>query len=76
MRVTLWGTYDTGKPRARILRAGLCAAGLVVDEIHADVWGAVEDKSQVKGAWSRLRLLMHWLLAYPKLIPELEAALG
>lgn len=67
MRVSLWGTYDTGKPRARILRAGLCAAGLVVDEIHADVWGAVEDKSQVKGAWARLCLLMRWLLAYPRL---------
>jgi glycosyltransferase involved in cell wall biosynthesis len=67
MRVLLWGTYDTGKPRARILGAGLRAVGVDLEEIHTNVWDKIEDKSQVKGAWSRLCLLARWLAAYPGL---------
>lgn len=68
MRVVFWGTYDTGKPRTRILLRGLREAGVEVAEIHADVWRGVEDKGQVTGAASRLRLLVRWLAAYPALI--------
>jgi glycosyltransferase involved in cell wall biosynthesis len=45
MRVIAWGTYDVTKPRTRILLAAMRAAGLDVDEIHADVWAGVRDKS-------------------------------
>jgi len=68
MRVVFWGTYDTGKPRARILREGLLANGVEVDEIHAHVWEGIEDKSQVRGLAAKLGIMARWLLAYPALI--------
>jgi len=68
MRVVLWGTYDTGKPRVRILRDGLRANGVEVIECHAPVWRGIEDKSQVAGPWRWARLLARILLAYPRLL--------
>lgn len=68
MRIVFWGTYDTGKPRVRILLRGLCENGLSVTEVHRDVWGGIEDKSQVRGLAQKLGLLVRWLLAYPALI--------
>lgn len=68
MRVVMWGTYDTGKPRNRILLRGLRENGVEVIECHRDVWGSVEDKSQVAGLASRLRFLLRWLGSYPGLI--------
>ncbi|MDE2271146.1 MAG: glycosyltransferase [Xanthomonadaceae bacterium] len=68
MKILLWGTYDTGKPRIRILRDGLRASGVDIEEIHEDIWGKISDKSSVRGAgrWSRLGLRL--LAAYPRLI--------
>ena len=68
MRVVLWGVYDTGKPRTRIIRSALREAGIEVVEIHYDVWRGVEDKSQVSAKRERLRLLLAWLSAYPRLV--------
>jgi len=68
MRVVLWGTYDTGKPRIRILLRGLQENGVEVIECHKDIWGGVDDKSQVRGVFNKLRLLVRWLLAYPVLV--------
>lgn len=68
MRVILWGTYDTGKPRTRILHQGLRRNGVELEEIHADVWRGIEDKSQVTGRWQRAMIMMRWLLAYPRMI--------
>lgn len=67
LRVLLWGTYDTGKPRTRILRDGLRDIGVEVTEIHADIWSADADKSQLGRAAMALRLLK-LLLVYPMLI--------
>ncbi|QFT60812.1 putative glycosyl transferase (plasmid) [Sulfitobacter sp. THAF37] len=67
LRVVLWGSYDLGKPRTRILREGLVEAGAEVTEIHADIWKADADKSQLSRAQMALRLLS-LLLAYPVLI--------
>lgn len=68
MRVVLWGTYDVGKPRVRILRRGLRENGVDVIECHRDVWGGIEDKSQIRG-WRRwLGIVGRWLLSYPMLI--------
>jgi len=66
-RVVLWGTYDLGKPRTRILRDGLGAAGIDVIEIHADIWSAHADKSQA-GKAAVLLVLLRALLAYPGLV--------
>ncbi len=53
MRILCWGTYDTSKPRARLLLKGLRLAGAVVDECHVDIWQGVVDKSQVRGLRQR-----------------------
>lgn len=68
MRVVLWGTYDTGKPRIRILLRGLQENGVEVIECHKDIWGGIDDKSQVHGTFNKFRLLVRWLLAYPALV--------
>lgn len=67
MRVLCWGTYDTSKPRTRILIAGLRLAGATVHECHADLWSGVVDKSQIRGFGPRLLLATRWLLGYPRL---------
>lgn len=67
-RVILWGTCDTGKPRVRILRDGLRANGIELLECRADVWGGIQDKSQVRGAGRWLGLLLRVVFAYPALV--------
>lgn len=68
MRVVWWGTYDTGKPRTRILLRGLRESGINIIECHADIWGGIEDKSQLKGLGNKLRFGLRWLFSYPRLI--------
>src|SRR6185437_13846147 len=68
MKIVLWGTYDIGKPRIRILREGLRARGVEITEIHRDVWGDIGDKSAVRGARAWLHRGMRLLGAYPQLI--------
>lgn len=68
MKIVLWGTYDTGKPRIRILREGLRRHGVEVIECHAEVWERVKDKSTVKSLGRRLALARRWLACYPVLV--------
>ena len=68
MRVVLWGTYDTGKPRVRLLREGVYQAGFELIECHNDIWEGIEDKSQLTGFLNKLRLIYRWFGAYPKLM--------
>jgi len=68
MRVVYWGTYDTGKPRTRILMRGLKENSIQVLECHGDVWGDIEDKSQVPGWLQKLRLVVRWFSSYPGLV--------
>lgn len=68
MRVVYWGTYDIGKPRNRIMPRGLKENGIQVFECHADIWGGIEDKSQVSDKLNRVRLLFKWLMSYPLLL--------
>lgn len=74
MRVLFWGTYDTGKPRVRILRNGLRALGVELEEIHARVWEGVEDKSQIRGTGRYIGIALRWLGAYPRLAWALARA--
>jgi len=65
LHVVLWGTYDLGKPRTRILRDGLREIGVEVTEIHADIWRGHADKSQLGKAalfWAALRALVFYPL--------------
>lgn len=68
MRVVYWGTYDTGKPRNRIILKGLRENNIEIIECHSEIWRGVEDKSQLKGFWQRLQKLFRWFLCYPSLI--------
>lgn len=68
MKIVLWGTYDVGKPRIRILRDGLRAQGVEIIEIHKDVWGDIGDKSAMRGARAWLYRGMRLLGAYPLLV--------
>ncbi|MQR01308.1 glycosyltransferase [Glaciimonas soli] len=68
MKIVLWGTYDTGKPRVRLLREGLRRNGFELIECHANVWEGIEDKSQISGGHQKLGLLLRWLGCYPLLI--------
>lgn len=68
LRVLLWGTYDTGKPRVRLLREGLRRNGAEVLELHHPLWNAIEDKSQVRGLRRWLKLAASAACAYPRLL--------
>ena len=67
-RVVFWGTYDVGKPRVRLLRAGAKAVGMEVIECHTDVWAGWEDKSQLARLGAGWIHLLSWISAYPSLI--------
>ena len=68
MRIVFWGTYDTGKPRNRILLRGLRENNVELTECHVHVWDGVEDKTRLKSFVAKLRFLLRWLAAYPVLI--------
>ena len=67
-RVVYWGTYDTGKPRNRIMIRGLKENGVEVIECHANIWQGVEDKSQISGLSQKMKFILSYLLSYPILI--------
>lgn len=64
LRVLLWGTYDTSKPRIRILCRAMRAAGIQLETAHYSVWERFEDKSRIRGlrAWAGIaaRALVGW----------------
>ena len=68
MHIVFWGTFDTGKPRTRILRRSLSRIDPRLTQIHADVWGGVQDKSSLTNAGAKLRRALRWLSAYPRLV--------
>ena len=65
--IVFWGTYDTGKPRVRILLAAARLAGYHVLECHADIWGGIEDKTQIK-RHEQLKRIVRLFFAYPRLL--------
>ncbi|AIY40065.1 Glycosyl transferase [Collimonas arenae] len=68
MKIVLWGTYDTGKPRVRLLRDGIRKNGIELIECHANVWNGIEDKSQIKGIFGKFSMIARLLCSYPQLI--------
>lgn len=74
MHILCWGTYDTSKPRARVLLDGLRLAGARVEECRIDVWHGVVDKSQVRGFRKRLGIAGRWFGSYPLLAWRLARA--
>jgi hypothetical protein len=68
MRIMLWGTYDLGKPRVRLMRECLLQIDPELQEIHAPVWQGVEDKSGLSGFGRMAGIAVRWLASYPRLI--------
>ncbi len=68
MRVVFWGTYDTGKPRNRILLRGLRENKIDLIECHQEIWSGVEDKSQIKSPWQKVLFFIRWFCTYPSLV--------
>lgn len=67
-RFLVWGTFDTGKPRVRMLLAALAELQPGLTVCHRKVWEGIEDKSQIGGASRWLSILLTLLVAYPALI--------
>lgn len=65
--VLIWGTYDLGKPRTRLMIRAIRKSGAAVAEIHRPVWEGAEDKS-VLSASEAARRARRLLAAYPALI--------
>ncbi len=62
-----WGTYDVSKPNVRLLLQGIRAAGVPVNEIHADIWAGVRDKGTLTRG-EQLRAVGRWFAAMPRLV--------
>lgn len=67
LRVMVWGTYDLGKPRTRLMVQALRHGGAEINEIHASVWEGAEDKSVMRRS-DALKRGLSWALAYPRLV--------
>ena len=67
LNVMIWGTYDLGKPRTRLLIEAIRHSGASVSEIHAPVWDGAEDKS-VLAKGDAVKRAVRWAFAYPGLI--------
>lgn len=67
LNVLMWGTYDLGKPRTRLLLEAIRHSGASLTEIHAPLWDGAEDKS-VLGKGDALKRAVRWAAAYPGLI--------
>ena len=68
MRIVLWGTYDSGKPRTRIMQDGLRRNNASIISCHSDVWAGIDDKTSITGFGRRIIILLKWLSRYPGLL--------
>ena len=57
-QVCYLGTFDTTKPRNRIMIRSLREVGWKVTELHYDVWSGVADKSQTRGPFRAMKYLL------------------
>lgn len=69
LHLVFWGTYDTGKPRVRILLSALKSApeSYAVSECHGDLWRGIEDKSRLD-TFNNIFYIIKMMLYYPILI--------
>lgn len=67
LTVLIWGTFDLGKPRMRIILAALKAAGIRVELQHIPIWDGIEDKGALKGRLVPLRFGLRYLWAILRL---------
>lgn len=70
MRVVFWGSYDLNCPRLRILMQGIRNNGGEALENHHDIWAGLTNKNGQKAHGHRLRVVVRWLSALPRLIVD------
>jgi len=68
LRIVIWGTGDTTKPRVRILRDGLKVNGVSIVECRADIWSGISDKSEIGSIGRWMLILIRLISCYPILI--------
>ncbi|MBN1423078.1 glycosyltransferase family 4 protein [Candidatus Fermentibacteria bacterium] len=73
LRVVFFGSYDTHRPRFRILRRGLSLSGDSIAECHASVWGSLEDRSHIRTPIGYLLPAIKWCSALPRLMRAYHA---
>lgn len=67
-RLAVWGTFDTGKPRVRMIIEAACRIDPELTLASRNPWEGIQDKSQVTGHFRRLKLAASWLTSYPSLL--------
>jgi glycosyltransferase involved in cell wall biosynthesis len=63
--IVFWGTYDTGKPRVRLLIQAAQYLNYHTKLIHSHIWDGIEDKSQFKGVKNKIIKIYQIVIAYP-----------
>lgn len=69
-RLAIWGTFDTGKPRVRMLVEAAKRLDPDLSLVHRNPWKGIEDKTQIKGLLSKIKIFIAWVKCYPYLIWE------
>lgn len=67
-RLAIWGTYDTGKPRVRMLIEAARHLDSQLTAVNRNPWAGIEDKSQVRGIFAWLKVISAWIVSYPVLL--------
>ncbi len=68
LRLAVWGTYDTGKPRVRMLIEAARTIDPHLTCVNRNPWAGIEDKSQIFGMQARLKIGIAWMASYPLLL--------
>jgi glycosyltransferase involved in cell wall biosynthesis len=72
--VLLWGSYDTSKPRIRILCQAMRAAGIRLETAHSTVWERFDDKSRIRGLRACVGIAARALIGWPRMAWKLVSA--
>lgn len=67
-RLVVWGTFDIGKPRVRLLVRAARQLDPDVAVCHHNLWDGIEDKTQIRSPLRWFSILMRWLWSYPRLL--------
>ena len=68
LRIVFFGTYDSYRPRFKILSGGLRHSGHRVIECHHSIWGRMEDRGRITATIRFILPFFKWLLILPVLI--------
>lgn len=67
-RLCIWGAYDTGKPRVRMLIEAARRIDPKLCIANRNPWKGIEDKSQIAGIFAKLKVMAAWAISYPFLL--------